>query len=271
MQGVHLPRAERYAPCAMMAVEASQVTADLLRLGVEPGSLLLVHSSLSRVGRIEGGALALIGAIRDAVGPTGTLVFPALTGSMEDSPQNPPAFDNRQTACSTWIGVVPEAARTMPGAVRSTHPTHSVSAIGRMAPQLVQGHERCLDPCGEGTPYDKLRNMGGKILLLGCGHESNTSIHGVEEVAGVDYHLQSPPAVCAVVDAEGSAFQMVTRLHRWGAARRFDRYDQEWTESGLQVVGMVGHAETRLVDAARMWADLLAKLEADPKALLDEG
>lgn len=254
----------------MMAVEVSQVTADLLRLGVDPGSLLLVHSSLSRVGRIEGGSLALIGAIRDAVGPSGTLVFPALTGSMEDTPENPPEFDNRNTACSTWIGVVPEAARTMPDAIRSTHPTHSVTAFGRLAKQLVQGHERCLTPCGEGTPYDKIAKWGGKILLLGCGHESNTSIHGVEEVAGVDYHLHSPPAVCAVVDEEGNRFQVVTRLHRWGKPRRFSRYDQEWTASGVQVVGMVGHAETRLVDAQRMWADLLARLQADPRALLDE-
>ena len=39
---------------------------DLLALGVEPGGLLLVHSSLSSMGRVAGGPATVIAGLRQA-------------------------------------------------------------------------------------------------------------------------------------------------------------------------------------------------------------
>ncbi len=57
---------------------------DLLDLGVEAGSTVMVHSSLSRLGWVAGGAQAVVMALMDALGPTGTLVMPTHSGHLTD-------------------------------------------------------------------------------------------------------------------------------------------------------------------------------------------
>ena len=58
----------------------AEVTAQLHALGVERGDVLLVHTSFRNVRPVEGGPLGLIDALRDAIGPGGTLVMPSWTG-----------------------------------------------------------------------------------------------------------------------------------------------------------------------------------------------
>ncbi|WP_049661293.1 AAC(3) family N-acetyltransferase, partial [Kitasatospora sp. MY 5-36] len=64
-------------------------TADLVegwrRVGVREGMALIVHSSLSSLGRVEGGAAAVVAGLREAVGPGGTVAVPAFTsGTVHD-------------------------------------------------------------------------------------------------------------------------------------------------------------------------------------------
>lgn len=62
-------------------VTAAQTCADARRLGLGPGAVALVHSSLSRLGHVVGGAEAVVDALLEAVSPGGTVLFPTLTGS----------------------------------------------------------------------------------------------------------------------------------------------------------------------------------------------
>ncbi len=52
---------------------------DLLALGVRPGGVLLVHSSLRSLGPLPGGAESVIRALLAVLGPDGTLLMPALS------------------------------------------------------------------------------------------------------------------------------------------------------------------------------------------------
>lgn len=61
------------APAAAFHTRAS-LSDDLKRLGVHVGDMVMVHASMSRVGRLLNGPDALIGALLDAVGPSGTLL-----------------------------------------------------------------------------------------------------------------------------------------------------------------------------------------------------
>src|SRR5690348_12498797 len=100
-------------------VTSAELAADLRHLGLAPGMTVLVHSSLSRLGHVVGGAEAVVDALVTAVAPGGTVLFPTLTGSERDGPDCPPQMDVRRTAC--WTGRIPECARQRSEARRSLH------------------------------------------------------------------------------------------------------------------------------------------------------
>ncbi|OSC63358.1 AAC(3) family N-acetyltransferase, partial [Streptomyces sp. 4F] len=66
--------------------------AGLRELGVRSDDTLLVHSSLSSLGWVCGGPVAVVQGLLDALGPDGTLVVPTQTGDLSDPAlwQNPP-------------------------------------------------------------------------------------------------------------------------------------------------------------------------------------
>ena len=173
------------------------LTRDLRDLGVAPGMNLLVHSSMRRIGYIVGGAQTLLDAILDALGPDGTLMVPTHTSLNTDPArwENPPvpadwiktmrdaipAFDPLRTP-SHLMGQLPELLRTWPGARRSSHPVGSFAALGPAATELVD-HHPLLNEFGESSPLARLYDLDGHILLLGVGHERNTSLHLAEHRA----------------------------------------------------------------------------------------
>ena len=239
---------------------------DLERLGLKTGDVVLVHSSLSKIGWVDGGADAVIDALLAAVGREGTILVPTLTGSSELSPQNAPFFDVRNTPC--WTGTIPETFRKRSHAIRSLHPTHSVAAIGPMAEELVEGHESTLTPCGKGSPYDKLSSLpNGKILLLGVTLESCTSFHHAEELAGVPYHLQDELTEATIVDIEGRERKMKLHLHRYGWWRNFEVMREPFMEAGIMRTGKIGEADSSLILAKELTSRTLNALKGDQDIL----
>ncbi|MEM8944008.1 MAG: AAC(3) family N-acetyltransferase [Planctomycetota bacterium] len=172
---------------------------DLRNLGVRPGMTLLVHSSLSSLGWVCGGAVAVIYALQHALGPEGTLVMPTHTCDLSEPSNwsNPPVpkswwqsirdsmpvFD-RQLTPTRGMGQVPETFRTQNGALRSNHPHMSFSARGPNA-RLITSDHALESGLGEHSPLSHIYDLEGSILLLGVNHESNTSIHLSEYRADV--------------------------------------------------------------------------------------
>lgn len=240
---------------------------DLERIGIRPGMDLLVHSSLSAIGYVPGGADTVIGALLEQVdAERGTVLVPTLTGTIRDGPDHPPNFDQARSVC--WTGIIPETFRRRPDALRSLHPTHSAAAIGRRAEFYTAGHENCFTPCGEGSPYLKLSEEGGSILLLGVTLQSNTMFHAIEELRKLEYHLQREPTVCRMVAGTGEIVRREMMLHDWGTTRNFQALHQELLDSGIMQTGRVGLAESFLIDARRLVEYTLAKLQQDRAALI---
>lgn len=250
-----------------MNLTANDLVVQFNEAGIECGDSILVHSSLSSLGWVDGGAETVIEALVEAVGEDGTVLFPTLTGSVEDSRTKPPIFDALNTRC--WTGTIPETARHRQDAIRSLHPTHSVAAIGKLAYWFTTGHEFVRTPCGYGSPYDKLAGIGGKIVLLGVTQASNTSFHHAEELAGVPYVLQNEPINIALIDSTGTPIKMHnTFLHSWGANRDYIALEEPMIDMGICHVRRVGNAEVRITDAMLQRMFLLRRLLEDPLATL---
>ncbi|RZU77561.1 aminoglycoside 3-N-acetyltransferase [Micromonospora kangleipakensis] len=172
----------------------ASLAAHLHDLGVRPGGVLLVHAALRPLGFVCGGPQAVVLALRDVLGPDGTLVVPTHTPENSDPAgwNNPPVpadwwpviraelpgFDPALTP-SRFMGTLAEQVRTWPGALRSDHPQVSFAALGPAAGRIVADHT-LTDMLGEGSPLARLHDLDADVLLLGVDHGSNTSLHLAE-------------------------------------------------------------------------------------------
>ncbi len=179
-----------------------QIIQDLQALGLNHGDTVIVHSSLSQMGWIPGGAVTVINALLELLSPDGTLVMPSQS-SGNSEPRNwhhppvpeewwpiirdqMPPYDPCKTP-TQGVGIIPEVFRGYPEVFRSDHPQCSFLAWGAQAEYLTQGHT--LTPIfGKSSPLGKIYEMGGKILLLGVDHDSNTSLHLAESLANIPNH-----------------------------------------------------------------------------------
>ncbi|MBK8903618.1 MAG: AAC(3) family N-acetyltransferase [Anaerolineaceae bacterium] len=250
-----------------MAVTKNDIIAGLTTLGVASGNKVLVHSSLSSFGHVEGGADTVIDAILDVIGEDGTMLVPTLTGHEGLSADNPPIFDPTHTPC--WTGTIPESFRKRPCAVRSCHPTHSVAAIGSDASHLTEGHQFSITPCDALSPYGKLAKLKDSfILLVGVTHESSTMFHHIEEIIGADYHMQRG-LVKAKMIVDGVESERHIMLHRYGTPRNFNVMEQVFIEQGIQKTITIGNSEIRLVKVVEMVRTTVCALRADKTILCE--
>jgi aminoglycoside 3-N-acetyltransferase len=162
------------------AITPVELREQLLALGVEQGSVLVVHTAFSKLLPVEGGPLGLIEALESALSREGTLVMPSMT----DDDESP--FDVSRSPCA-GMGVVADTFWRLPGVRRSANP-HAFAARGPRAVEITAAHP--LDvPHGLDSPIGRVYELDGQVLLLGVGHDANTSVHLAENLAGVRYRL----------------------------------------------------------------------------------
>lgn len=151
----------------------------------------MVHASLSSVGRVAGGANAIITALLDVLGEDGTLVMPTFRSSVsapgltdilppdliEEARALTPPYDADTTPSE--MGLITETFRTWPGVLRSPHPTSSIAAHGPLAERLVARHAPAW-ATGRDSPFDILHEVDAQLLLLGVGFNRLSMLHYAE-------------------------------------------------------------------------------------------
>jgi len=238
------------------------ITHALIEAGLKPGDSLIVHSSLRRLGPVDGGADAVIDALLDAVGPDGTLAMPSFN-YVGHIPQ--PYYDVRETPGRT--GVLTEVFRRRPGTVRSIHPTHAMIAQGPRAAELM-AYDPAVRAVGPGSPIDRLTRAGAYVLLLGTTHESNTTVHLGEEYAGVRkfFWWDGPLPAARIRLLDGSFIE-----HRLDTSTScslaFNAVDHPLRVNGQVRDFMVGEAISHLVRASDVVEAVIGLVRETPDVL----
>jgi aminoglycoside 3-N-acetyltransferase len=254
-------------------------------LGMKTGDNVMVHSSLSSFGRVEGGADTVIDALLETVGSEGTIVMPTFSVNRikhDEFTEEILPFDPSETP--VWTGTVAERFRKRPGVIRSTHPTHSLAALGPRGKKLVASLEH-------------LVNINGYVLLLGVNLEANSTMHIAEAIANppqvkerVSQSRQSclwgiTQRIRLLLRPVEKTFPSLGHLRRFGKAIR-DRYVQPprkksirnpggpwadltkmesiYLETGIMKMAHVGNAACRLLESRPMIDLFVDALKKDP-------
>lgn len=248
----------------------SSLKRDFAALGLGAGDVVIMHSAMSKIGWIVGGAVAVIEALLEVLTPAGTLVMPTHTSANSDPAewQHPPAPEawwqpirdemppfRPEISPTREMGTIVEIFRTWPQVLRSSHPQISFAAWGQHAAWITQNHPLEVE-FGDASPLGRLYELDSKVLLLGVTHANNTSLHLAE--ARVDY-------VGKTWSRKGAAM-LVNGQREWVwwqgldyDSDDFERLGQDYEASVGFVVGKVGQAEARLlsqravVDFAMTW------------------
>lgn len=182
-------------------------------LGLRQGMTVCVHSSLSRLGYIDGGADAIIDAVQTSVGEQGHILMPAFSmgGNMAEHLKTAAPFDVQQTP--SRVGVIPETFRRRPDVKRSQHPTNSVAAWGPSAGELIRDHENSLTPYGYNTPYGRLADDENAYILMLDTH-LHSFLHHIQERVEFPNLFLPGRAEAQISASDGSIRTIPTRVMR---------------------------------------------------------
>jgi aminoglycoside 3-N-acetyltransferase len=236
-----------------MSVTRHHIADGIRAMGVGAGDLLVVHSSLSSFGHVEGGANAAAKALVDAVSPGGTVFVP--TFNYGELPYDP-------TTTRSLTGAITEAFRHLPGVIRSGHPTHSWAGIGPHAADILRRHKDA-HAFARGSPLWRLWEHNAWVLLIGCGHESNSTIHVAEELLHLPFLKRTRPAS---IIRDGGVIGVTVR--RPGCSDSFNRIDPPLRARGVVIDGCIGEARLMLMRSRDLVEAACELMRADPGALL---
>lgn len=233
----------------MKTVTYQDVVSDLRRAGVCPGDVLLVHSAMTPIGFVEGGAQTVARALLEAVGPEGTLVAPAFCfrHEIEEVPVIDPLHD------ASEMGKISEAIRNLPGAKRSVAYRHSFSAVGKYADAITNVDPR-YSVFDVDSSFGKLLGLNAKVLLLGVTWVNSTTHHFAEYLLQVkDRHTLTKNALLKHADGSLTPITLTDYQPKpndsgeyYSFPHDFNRAGRMLEESGKVRIASVGNAVTRL-------------------------
>jgi len=208
---------------AFYSFSATEFEQALRDLSITSGDTILVHSSFDAFKGFQGKPTDIIATLQKAVSPTGIIIMPTMpfTGTAVDYARANPLFDAKRTP--SRMGLITELFRRSSGVIRSLHPTHPVAVWGNQAEAIAAQHYLARTPCGQGSPFERLLEHQGKILLIGTGIGVLTFYHYIEEL--FEERLPINPFtkelfLLKVKDPEGNLHSCETRLFEPAVSRR---------------------------------------------------
>lgn len=241
---------------------------ELTDIGVTAGDCLIVHSSFKSLGLTSASSLDVIHTLLKAVGNEGTVIMPTFTYSCAGirgvKPFNPATTPGRNT------GILTETLRKYPGAFRSRHPTHSVTALGRYAEHITANMENA-SPIGLYSSFHRAYRLNGKILLLGVGNSRNSMLHLAEVMAGLPYNdipFREFWGRTALVEKDGRTVSIPLKEEFPACSGNFGIADDFLKAKGIVSINKICSADSMLINSREMVDTVVDKLKHQPAWLL---
>jgi aminoglycoside 3-N-acetyltransferase len=264
-------KTKRNKSLAKQAKSGGFTKADLVvqlnLMGIQEGDVVLVHSALSKMGYVQDGPLTVVESLIEVIGKDGHLLMPTSpnNGRQLDFMQSNPVFDVMHSP--SRMGAISEYFRKLPGVKRSLHPTESVACLGPDAEEFVRGHFGALTAYQAHSPFGKVIEKNGKILMIGVTFDNaGTNVHCLEDAVDFPYPIYHSDIFDAeVIDENGENHRVQTKIHNpeWSAKRYCDFLIPVLENDGILSKHKFGEAETLVVDAKAMFEKM--------KDLLQEG
>lgn len=239
-------------------ISQQQIEKELKKMGIELGSTLLVHSSLSKIGFVDGGAKTVVEALLNVIGTQGNLLMPNSPNASYQLEyiQSLPYFDVKNSASK--LGSITEYHRLHPQSIRSWHPTEPVSCIGPKAEYFVGEHFGEITPYNEKSPFYRVAEQKGKILMIGVTLDNaGTNLHTLEDaIEDFKFPVYYPEIFDVKIKApDGKMHTVKTKVHNpeWSKKRKCDGLIPLFEKEGVLTHTKLGKANCLLLDAKKMF------------------
>jgi len=245
--------------------DAEKLKSGLKKMGIVESDTLMVHVNFNPENGFQGTPLDLVNALAELGGEKGNLLMVSIPfrGAAYDYLALGKGFNVKKTL--SMMGLVTEMFRRREGTFRSLHPTHPVLAYGKDAERLVADHERCLFPCGAGSPFEKFHQLKGKILFLDVGFGAITFFHYVEDLLKerLPFPIYDERLFSATVtDSKGENRVVQTYAFNKEIPRSAQKLETEMLRKGKILKGRVGNSRFMLVLAEDVVSCQTAMVEA---------
>jgi len=237
-------------------VTQSHIIEQLKEIGLKSGEVVMLHSSLSKMGYVDGGAQTVIDSILKIIGNEGTLAMPAFPaiGFNYDYLITNPVFNISLTPSK--MGIITEVFRNMKQVKRSLHPTDSVCALGKQADYLTKDHVNQLTPYNQNSPFYRLCELKAKIILIGVDLNSLTNFHTLEDaVPDFVYPVYHQTLFdTQLIDESGKTLVMKTKVHNpvFSKKRKCNDFIKLFTDAGFMTSFKIGLANCYSIEADKL-------------------
>jgi len=196
-------------------ISKSRLINDLKRAGIRKGDVVVVNSSMSSIGLLEGGGNTFVRALMEIITEDGLIVMPAYPHrGMYKYLKDYKIFDLKNTP--SMNGVITECFRNTKGVYRTLHPTHSLCIWGKSAKVIAQGHEKSISPYDENSPYKKMLDLNAKNLCVGVNFDHMIMIRVIDDLYDkypVSMYFDNLLFEVPVKNEKGAIIWVKTRCH----------------------------------------------------------
>ena len=238
----------------MNSYKREDILNQLKQMNAPTDKIVLMHSSLRAIGRVDGGAEVLLDTLIEYFTRDGGL-FCVPTHTWHNLSKEITLDMMSDDHC---LGAFSTVALNDKRGIRSESPIHSMVVFGdkQKALDFVKQEAFTNSTTPIESCYGKIYSSGGKILLVGVSHSRNTYLHSVDEILGTKNRMADKPTTVTIRRKSGEIVKRELILYHNDftddISCRFNKFETAFRYHKCIVDGFLGNAPTQLCDAKKM-------------------